>query len=82
VVYSPDGALTVSASRDGTIQIWDTREHTAIGVPLTGHNGGVYSVAITPDGKHIISSGTNNTVRIWDAKTGSPVGAPLRVHTD
>jgi WD40 repeat protein len=41
--------------------------------PLRGHNGGIYSVAISPDGSKIISGSQDRTIRIWDASTGKTI---------
>ncbi|OJA13986.1 hypothetical protein AZE42_04596 [Rhizopogon vesiculosus] len=53
----------------------------ALGVPLRGHTGPVWSVVISSDDKHIVSGSGDSTVQVWDAKSGDAVGAPLRGHT-
>ncbi|MGV0746224.1 nSTAND1 domain-containing NTPase [Mycolicibacterium sp. XJ870] len=71
-----------TATREGTIQIWDSGTGQPVGVRLTGHTGEVWSVAFSPDGSRIVSSGADQTVRVWDANSGAPVGDPLTGHTD
>ena len=51
VAFSPDGKTLASASRDGTVRLWDVATHRQIGNPIAGHAGGVTSVAFSPDGK-------------------------------
>jgi WD40 repeat protein len=37
---------------------------------LTGHEGGVTSVAVTPDGHNALSASEDRTLRLWDLDTG------------
>ena len=79
--FSPDGKRIVSASRDGTIRIWDALTGKQTGDPLEGHTDYVYSAAFSPDGKRIVSTSRDKTIRIWDAQTGKQIGEPLEGHT-
>jgi WD40 repeat protein len=81
VSFSPCGGRIASASRDGTIKVWEASTGTCQST-LSGHDGIVWSVYFSPDGKKIASSGKDKTVRIWDAATGASVGSPLRGHSD
>ena len=65
---------------------WQTRwshGRRATGQVLTGHTGGVTSVAVgaLPDGAPVIVSGDiDGTVRVWRLADGAPVGEPLTGH--
>ena len=78
VAYSPCGKWIISGSYDYTVRIWDAATGAAVGSPLSGHDGIVWSVCFSPDGKKIASGAEDKTVRIWDTATGAPVGSPLR----
>ena len=51
MAFSPDSKRIVSGSSDKTLRLWDAETGTAIGKPLKGHTGEVWSVAFSPDGK-------------------------------
>jgi WD40 repeat protein len=40
---------------------------------LTGHNGSVWSVAVTGDGTTAVSGGHDGSVSVWDLATGTRV---------
>src|SRR5262249_38299679 len=40
---------------------------------LKGHEGTVYSVAVTRDGTRIVTGSDDNTARIWDTETGAEI---------
>jgi len=46
---------------------------------LTGHFGGVLSVAFSPNGDRVVSGTLDNHVKIWDTKTGALVSIFLGV---
>ena len=47
--HNGNGARVVSGSSDDTVRIWDAASGNQLKV-LTGHTGGVMSVAFSPDG--------------------------------
>jgi serine/threonine protein kinase/tetratricopeptide (TPR) repeat protein len=69
VAYSPDGRRLGSASRDGTVKVWDAASGRKL-FTLKGHTDGVYAVAYGPDGHCLASASGDGTVKVWDATTG------------
>ena len=70
--FSPDGLRIVTASRNGTAQLWDARTGLQIAV-LAGHTKGVNDAAFSPDGARIVTASHDGTARLWDAQTGKMV---------
>lgn len=80
VDYSPDGSRLASASRDGTVRIWDLANGREL-LSYNGHNEDVgeaaedtnvfraAGVAFSPDGEKIASCG-GNEIHIWNPNTG------------
>jgi WD40 repeat protein len=69
VAFSPDGKTLASASRDGTVRIWDVASGKEMAT-LRGHKNVVFTVAYSPDGKTVASGSWDNTVRLWDVASG------------
>jgi WD40 repeat protein len=79
VIFSPDGRLVATASRDRTARVWDANTGAAISPPLR-HNAknGVWRVAFSPEGSRLVTAAQDGTARIWDANTGAPITQPLK----
>ena len=75
LIASPDNKWFVSASKDGTIIVWDA-EHRTIIHEWLAHHGPVNALAISPDSRRIISAGgqsdhdDSNTLIVWDVSDG------------
>ncbi len=61
-----------SASRDGTIRVWDVATQRELAL-CRGHSGGVESLAVSPDGLRLLSGGFDGTVRLWNPDSGEEV---------
>jgi WD40 repeat protein len=80
VVFSPDGKLLASCSRDTTIRLWDP-ETGACQKTLEGHTHRVTEVLFSPDDKTLASASDDKTIRLWDLATGE-CQQVLEGHTD
>jgi WD40 repeat protein len=90
VAFSPDGRLGYSTSgflnnlrqlgTDSPIRVWDLETGQEVR-KLEGHEGNVWSVAVSRDGRHVLSGGNDMTSILWDAKTGAEIRR-FRGHTD
>jgi formylglycine-generating enzyme required for sulfatase activity/WD40 repeat protein len=78
VRFTPDGKTLISASRDGTVQFWDTKgakERTIDACPA-----GVQSLAISSDGKLLATGHLDNQAAVWDLSSGTKL-AVIDGHT-
>ncbi|TID29443.1 hypothetical protein CANINC_001966 [Pichia inconspicua] len=67
------GKWLLSASEDGTIMIWRTKDWEKFGI-LKGHRGSVEDLAIHPTGRIAISVGSDATIRLWNLMTAKKAG--------
>jgi WD40 repeat protein len=71
-VFNADGTQIVTASKDGTAQVWSI-DGKQLAV-LRGHNDQVFRAVFSPDGSEIVTTSYDNTARIW-----KPDGTQLAV---
>lgn len=79
VAFSRDGKRLASASRDGTVKVWEAT-NGKVAFNLKGHEGGVMRVAFSPDGNRLASAGEDKTIKLWDAGNGTQI-VTLKGHT-
>ncbi len=78
--FSVDGRWVVTASADGTAQVWDASSGQARNSPLK-HDDRVNAAHFSPDGRWVVTASKDRTARVWDARTGEPL-SPLLRHDD
>ncbi|MFT5469503.1 MAG: hypothetical protein ACI8UO_004624 [Verrucomicrobiales bacterium] len=75
--FSPNGDRIVTASEDGTAQVWNSSNGKPIGEAMR-HDGMVRHAQFSADGNRVVTTSLNGTARIWDADSGEPIGEVLR----
>ncbi|KAL9651807.1 hypothetical protein ABK040_014452 [Willaertia magna] len=73
VRYSPDGKLFISASKDGSIKIWDGVTGRCVTTIRNAHGTNVYSVQFSQNSKYVLSGGSDSIAKLWDLSTGKQV---------
>ncbi len=58
-----DGQLLASANKNGTVNIWNSKDGTLIKT-INAHNKAVLYVSFSPDGKFLATASEDNTVKI------------------
>lgn len=79
--FSPKGRSLVTASKDGTLRVWDPAGREI--AVLRGHQGPVSQFAFSANSRRLASASVDGRVRLWDideARTVSVIegnGAPI-----
>jgi WD40 repeat protein len=79
--FSFDGKRVVTASEDGTAQVWNAISGASVGAPLR-HGATVVSASFSSDGKRVVTASKDGTARIWDASLSRPIGPPILLEGD
>ncbi|KAE8422921.1 hypothetical protein BDV36DRAFT_244323 [Aspergillus pseudocaelatus] len=69
LVFSPDGQIIASGSKDNTIKLWGPNTGQPLRI-LEGHSDSVASVVFSSDGQMLASGSYDCTIKLWDIKTG------------
>ncbi|HEV7731821.1 MAG TPA: WD40 repeat domain-containing protein [Candidatus Binatia bacterium] len=75
--FSRDGKRVVTASSDGTAQVWEVESGTRLGPPLR-HRGPVVYAAFHRDGRRVVTASDDGTAQVWEVGSSKPIGPPLR----
>ncbi|MFT4925999.1 MAG: WD40 repeat protein [Phenylobacterium sp.] len=67
--FSPNDRSFISASRDGTVRLWDVASGDCLRV-FKGHGARVNGCAFLPGGDAFISASSDKTLRLWDKNSG------------
>lgn len=78
--YSNNGKLLITASMDGTAQIWDAATGAKVHGPLK-HNAEVSIAIFSPNGKLAATASSDGNIKVWDVKKGTLLHE-LAGHTD
>jgi WD40 repeat protein len=65
MAISPGGAWLATASRDGTVRVWDLPGARPLAA-LHAHQGSVRAVAFSPDGRTLATAGEDRLAKLWD----------------
>lgn len=70
LAFDPSGQRVLSASRDGSIAVWNVADGELVRLFTEGHRDGVLTAAFTDDGG-IVSGGLDRRLVRWDPDTGT-----------
>jgi WD40 repeat protein/tRNA A-37 threonylcarbamoyl transferase component Bud32 len=68
VAYSPDGSMLATASKDGTVKLWQASTGKELDT-FRGHWNEVNQVAFSPDGKTLATASNDCSIKLWEIAT-------------
>jgi len=72
-VYSPDGALLVTAScYEPEVRIWEPRSFRVLATIEKHRPYGVWTVNFSPDGRSLAIGSADQTVSLWNVQVSQP----------
>jgi WD40 repeat protein len=79
LALSPNGKWLVAGTDAGVVRGWLIGEDKAK-FTLTGHVGGVRSIAVKDGGRWVLTGGSDRTVRLWDTQAAEQTVPVFRKH--
>jgi WD40 repeat protein len=79
LAFNHDGSKLVSASKDGTIVVWDPESHKRVGQVLRAHKNEVRSVAFSHDGQ-FVSASYDKSLILWSVDQPITIGHYVDAH--
>lgn len=67
--FDQDGGRVLTGADNGKVQLWDMRTGRCLRI-FRGHDGRIWSVALSADQPLAVSGGNDKTVRLWNTETG------------
>lgn len=71
LAYNPAGTVLASASRDGTVRLWDA--FTDAEIRVLPHPDAVEDAVFSPDGSRVATVTLGGSVFLWDVASGAEV---------
>ncbi|MCD4686004.1 MAG: SH3 domain-containing protein, partial [Anaerolineae bacterium] len=71
LTYNPAGTVLASASRDGTVRLWDA--YTDAEIMVLPHADAVQDAVFSPDGSRVATVTQGGSVYLWDTASGMEV---------
>jgi hypothetical protein len=68
--WSSDGRRVITASEDGTAQVWDAATGEPVGKQLK-HGSPVWTAQLSPDGSRVLTLSSDGLATIWDLSAGT-----------
>lgn len=65
ITFSPNDKYAVTASKDSTVRLWETRGWTMLR-SLRSHIGRAHAAEWTPDGNRVITAARDGEIKYWD----------------
>jgi WD40 repeat protein len=69
VAITPDGKRALSSGDDSNLRLWDLDTGRALG-KWQGHNGAVFTLALSADGNSVVSGGSDGRLIWWEVPSG------------